>query len=58
VTDTANFRNPNYHRETDTLATLDLDFLTDATRATLAGLVAFGLVDANDDLTPDVCAGA
>jgi Zn-dependent M28 family amino/carboxypeptidase len=58
VTDTANFRNPNYHRETDTLPTLDLDFLTDATKATLAGLVSFGLVDADDDLVPDVCAGA
>jgi hypothetical protein len=25
VTDTANFRNPNYHRETDTIDTLDFD---------------------------------
>jgi Zn-dependent M28 family amino/carboxypeptidase len=25
VTDTANFRNPNYHRETDTMDTLDFD---------------------------------
>jgi Zn-dependent M28 family amino/carboxypeptidase len=58
VTDTANFRTPHYHRETDTLANLDLDFLYDATRATAAGLIAFGLVDADDDLTPDVCQGA
>lgn len=27
VTDTANFRNPHYHRETDTMATVNLDFL-------------------------------
>jgi Zn-dependent M28 family amino/carboxypeptidase len=58
VTDTANFRNPNYHQASDTLAAIDLDFLTDATKATLAGLVAFGLIDADEDLTPDVCAGA
>jgi Peptidase family M28 len=58
VTDTANFRNPNYHQASDTLATLDLDFLADATRATTAGLVAFGVVDADHDGTPDVCQGA
>lgn len=28
VTDTANMRNPHYHKPTDTIATLDLDFLT------------------------------
>ncbi|MGP1385407.1 MAG: M28 family peptidase [Thainema sp.] len=28
VTDTANLRNPNYHKPSDTLDTLDLDFLT------------------------------
>ena len=58
VTDTANFRTPHYHRETDTLANLDLDFLYDATRATAAGLIAFGVIDADDDLTADVCQGA
>ncbi|MBW2266975.1 MAG: M28 family peptidase [Deltaproteobacteria bacterium] len=36
VTDTANFRNPNYHGAGDTLATLDLGFASDVTRATLA----------------------
>jgi Zn-dependent M28 family amino/carboxypeptidase len=36
VTDTANLRNPNYHQPTDTLETLDLDFLT---------AIAFGLAD-------------
>jgi Zn-dependent M28 family amino/carboxypeptidase len=28
VTDTADMRNPNYHKPSDTIATLDLDFLT------------------------------
>lgn len=36
LTDTANFRNPNYHRPTDTLETLNLDFLTDVTAAVTA----------------------
>ncbi len=39
LTDTANFRNPNYHQSTDTLDTLDLGFATEVTRATL-GMVA------------------
>ena len=28
VTDTANMRNPHYHKPSDTIATLNLDFLT------------------------------
>ncbi|WP_365671725.1 M28 family peptidase [Okeania sp. SIO3I5] len=28
ITDTANMRNPNYHQKSDTIETLDLDFLT------------------------------
>lgn len=36
LTDTANFRNPNYHAVGDTLSTLDLSFSTDVTRAALA----------------------
>ncbi|ACB52112.1 hypothetical protein cce_2764 [Crocosphaera subtropica ATCC 51142] len=28
ITDTANLRNPNYHQSSDTLETIDLDFLT------------------------------
>ena len=36
VTDTAFFRNPHYHQPSDTVKTLDLDFLTNVTR----GLVA------------------
>lgn len=44
LTDTANFRNPNYHRPTDTIDTLNLDFMAavaDAVTAaarTLAGV--------------------
>ncbi len=33
VTDTADFRSPHYHKATDTLDTLDLDFLTEVTSA-------------------------
>jgi aminopeptidase YwaD len=29
ITDTAYFRNPNYHKPTDTLETLDIDFISD-----------------------------
>ena len=39
VTDTTNFRNPNYHRPTDTLETLNLEFAAKVCSAT-AGLVA------------------
>lgn len=38
VTDTTNFRNPHYHRPTDTLATLNLEFATQVCCAT-AGAV-------------------
>ena len=55
VTDTANFRNPNYHRATDTIDTLDFGFLADSTRATIAGLVALATIDADHDRRPDVC---
>jgi hypothetical protein len=34
LTDTTNFRNPHYHRPTDTLATLNLDFAANVCRAT------------------------
>lgn len=36
LTDTANFRNPNYHKPGDTLATLDLEFLARITRVVTA----------------------
>ncbi len=38
LTDTANFRNPNYHRPTDTLETLSLKFLADAADAVTAAV--------------------
>jgi Zn-dependent M28 family amino/carboxypeptidase len=36
LTDTANFRNPNYHRSTDTLDTLNLEFLMRVVEAVTA----------------------
>lgn len=33
LTDTANFRNPHYHRETDTMDTLNLEFLSNVAAA-------------------------
>ena len=38
VTDTANMRNPNYHQNTDTIETLDLQFLTGVCQGLLAGI--------------------
>lgn len=38
LTDTANFRNPNYHTDKDTIDTLDPEFLTNVTRLTAASL--------------------
>jgi Zn-dependent M28 family amino/carboxypeptidase len=38
LTDTANFRNPHYHRDTDVPATLDPGFLAGVTRVSAAGL--------------------
>ena len=39
LTDTANFRNPHYHKPTDTLDTLDYTFMGNVTRALVATLV-------------------
>lgn len=36
LTDGSNFRNPNYHTPNDVIGTIDLDFLTNCTKATLA----------------------
>ncbi|BAY43243.1 peptidases M20 and M28 [Scytonema sp. HK-05] len=38
VTDTANMRNPNYHKPSDTIATLDLDFLTGVCQGLESGI--------------------
>lgn len=39
LTDTANFRNPHYHRSTDTLDTLDISFIQRVARAVAATAV-------------------
>jgi len=39
LTDTANFRNPNYHRESDRLETLDIAFVSDVARALAATVI-------------------
>ena len=36
LTDTANFRNPNYHQPTDTIETLDLEFMDKVAKAVTA----------------------
>jgi len=44
LTDTANFRNPHYHRETDTLDTLNLEFLSNvASTVTAAAMQIAGV---------------
>ena len=40
ITDTANMRNPHYHRPSDRIETLDLDFLTAVCRGLTSGLAA------------------
>ncbi|MGN6692755.1 MAG: M28 family metallopeptidase [Aquihabitans sp.] len=55
ATDTANFRNPNYHTATDAVSTIDPDFLEASTRAALAGLVTLGSVDQDQDGQADAC---
>jgi len=42
LTDTANFRNPHYHRRTDTIDTIDFEFLCAVSRATAAALIEWG----------------
>lgn len=39
LTDTANFRNPNYHASTDTIETLDLGFMEKVARALTATVI-------------------
>jgi aminopeptidase YwaD len=39
LTDTANFRNPHYHRETDTVDTLNLEFLSDVAATVTATVI-------------------
>jgi len=39
LTDTANFRNPHYHRETDIVDTLNLEFLSSVAETVTATAV-------------------
>ena len=39
LTDTANFRNPHYHRSTDTLDTLNLDFIASVADGVIASVI-------------------
>ena len=55
ATDTANFRNPNYHQPTDTPDTIDPAFLTGSIRTVLAGLATYGSVDQDQDGHADIC---
>lgn len=55
VTDTANFRNENYHEPTDTADTLDYTYLRDASRAALAGVVTTAASDQDGDGRADLC---
>ncbi|HEX2575290.1 MAG TPA: M28 family peptidase, partial [Aquihabitans sp.] len=55
ATDTANFRNENYHQPSDTPETLDPEYLASSTRAALAGLATFASVDQDQDGRADVC---
>ena len=50
-------RNPNYHRPTDTVDTLDWPFLARSTRALAAGAATFGSVDQDRNGTADACEG-
>ena len=43
LTDTANFRNPNYHKPTDTADTLDFSFMIRVTRALVATVAQHAL---------------
>lgn len=42
LTDTANFRNPHYHRSSDTIETIDFDFMSRVTRASAATIIEWG----------------
>lgn len=39
ITDTAFLRNPNYHRISDSLETLDMDFMTRVCEGVVRGLI-------------------
>lgn len=45
LTDTANFRNPNYHQPSDRVDTLDFGFMAQVTRATAATLLEWAEIE-------------
>lgn len=55
LTDTADFRNPHYHRSTDTPDTLDPEFFHASMRASLAGIVTLASSDQDRDGRSDLC---
>jgi len=55
VTDTANYRNPNYHHASDILGTLDLEFAADVADAALATVVESVTADYDADGLVDAC---
>lgn len=55
ITDTADFRNPNYHGPTDTPDTIDPAFLENSIRTSLAGLITLTASDQDGDGRSDLC---
>jgi hypothetical protein len=52
VTDTAEFRNHNYHQSSDSIETLDLDFAAEVTRWLAAGVILLGQLQPTKDDVP------
>jgi len=48
LTDTANFRNPNYHQPSDCIETLNIGFMTQVTRAAAATLLEWAETEPDD----------
>lgn len=55
LTDTADFRNPNYHTVSDTPDTLDPAFFLQSMRTSLAGVVTLATSDQDGDGRSDLC---
>lgn len=55
VTDTSNFRNPNYHTIGDTPDTLDYEYLANSARAAIAGTATYAASDQDGDGLADLC---
>jgi aminopeptidase YwaD len=52
VTDTSFFRNPNYHRPTDTLETLNLNFMANSVRESFARCLSYRLGNLRAPICP------